>query len=174
MANTYTLIASNTLSSSAASVTFSAIPNTYTDLVLKWSARGDTSAQTVNPYVQFNGVTSNVYSRTLIYGAGSGGTGSGRNSNIDRIYVNAIPAATSTSNTFGNSEMYVPSYLASQNKPVGIFTATEDNAANVNDNINVIAGLYSQTTAISAILIAPFSGNFVSGSSFFLYGISSS
>lgn len=165
------LIASQTLSTTAASVTFSSIPTGYRDLVLKWSARGDTSAQTVNPYVQFNGVTSNVYSRTLIYGAGSGGTGSGRNSNIDRIYVNAIPAATSTSNTFGNSEMYVPSYLASQNKPVGIFTATEDNAANVNDNINAIAGLYSQTTAISSILIAPFSGNFVSGSSFYLYGL---
>lgn len=174
MPNTYTLISSNTLSSSAASVTFSSIPATYTDLVLRWSARGDALANTVNPYIQFNGVSSNVYSRTLIYGAGSAGTGSGRNSNIDRIYVNTIPAGLATSNTFGNSEFYLPSYLASQNKPMGIFTATEYNSATVDDNIYVIAGLYSQTTAVSSVLIAPFSGNFVSGSSFYLYGIKNS
>jgi hypothetical protein len=35
MANTYTLIESQVLGSAAASVTFSAIPATYTDLVLK-------------------------------------------------------------------------------------------------------------------------------------------
>jgi hypothetical protein len=38
MANTYTPIASNTLGASAASVTFSAIPATYTDLVMRWFA----------------------------------------------------------------------------------------------------------------------------------------
>lgn len=174
MPATYTLISSNSLSSSAASVTFSAIPTTYTDLVLRWSARGDTAAATVNPYVRFNGITSSVYSRTWFYGTGTGGEGGSRNSNTDRIYVNAIPAATSTSSTFGNAEMYIPSYLATQNKQVGVFTVTEYDAANVSENINGIAGLYSQTTAISEILIAPFSGNFVSGSSFWLYGISKS
>ena len=38
---TYTLISSNVLSSSAASVTFSSIASTYTDLVLRVSARDD-------------------------------------------------------------------------------------------------------------------------------------
>ena len=40
-ANTYTLISSNVLASSAATVTFSSIPATYTDLVLRVSARNN-------------------------------------------------------------------------------------------------------------------------------------
>jgi hypothetical protein len=46
MANTYTLIASNTLGASAASVTFSAIPSTYTDLVVRYSAASCDAAVT--------------------------------------------------------------------------------------------------------------------------------
>jgi hypothetical protein len=57
MANTYTLIESQVLGSSAASVTFSAIPATYTDLVLKFSSRNDDT-----------GVTETVYSSFYLYG----------------------------------------------------------------------------------------------------------
>ena len=52
MPATYTLIASNTLSSAAASVTFSAIPATYTDLVLRYSARSDGAS--VDDYFSLN------------------------------------------------------------------------------------------------------------------------
>jgi len=50
---TYTLISSNVLTSSAASVTFSSIPATYTDLVVRLSARATTTAS--NIWVTFNG-----------------------------------------------------------------------------------------------------------------------
>ena len=44
MPSTYTLISSNVLASSAASVTFSAIPSTYTDLVVRASIRSDATS----------------------------------------------------------------------------------------------------------------------------------
>ena len=59
-ANTYTLISSNVLGSSAASVTFSSIPATYTDLVLRVSARTDADDTSL---ITFNGTTTG-YSKT--------------------------------------------------------------------------------------------------------------
>ena len=45
MANTYTLIASNTVGSGgAASISFSSIPSTYTDLLVKISTRDNTGS----------------------------------------------------------------------------------------------------------------------------------
>lgn len=171
MALTYVKIADTVLTSNQNTITFSSINSTYTDLLLKWSARGTAIANTVNPFLRLNGQTSNIYSRTVVYATGTGGTGSGRTSNTDRIYMPAVPAANATANAFGNSELYLPSYTASQDKPVSIFTSTEYNSATVDENINLIAGLFRSTSAISSITITPFTGDFVSGSSFYLYGI---
>ena len=70
MANTFELIASNTLLSSAASVTFSAIPSTYKDLVLKTSTRlTGTTGTTVT--LQLNSDTTANKTYTRIYGDGT-------------------------------------------------------------------------------------------------------
>ena len=75
---TYTPIATNTVSgSSTNTITFSSIPQTYTDLILvtNWSG-GDYSA------IRVNGDTGSNYSETLVAGAGSS-VGSARNSNYN-------------------------------------------------------------------------------------------
>ena len=175
MANTYTLIASNTLSSSAASVTFSSIPSTYTDLVLRISGRGDANNGTFfdNINLTFNGSSSANYSRTLLQGAGSGGASSSRTTNQTSMRMSfATTGSDATTNTFSNVEIYIPSYTASQNKPLGAFDVTESNNTDV--YLGAIAGLWSNTSAITSIGLASASGNFVSGSSFFLYGIKNS
>ena len=65
MANTYTLISSNVLGSSAASITFSAIPATYTDLVVRVTSRVDRSINGAhNCFLTVNGSTSSDYSYT--------------------------------------------------------------------------------------------------------------
>lgn len=72
MANTYTLISSNTLTSSAASVTFSSIPATYTDLVLRISSRTDAAGATATVAAQFNGDTTSAnYSETNLNSDGA-------------------------------------------------------------------------------------------------------
>jgi len=101
MANTYTLIASSTVGSGgASSIDFTSIPSTYTDLVVKLSARGDGAAFYQNCKIEFNGVTSSYTYRTLLAVAGTPESGS----STGNAYP--IPAATATSSTFGNTEFY--------------------------------------------------------------------
>jgi len=170
---TYTLIASNTLSSSAASVTFSAIPNTFTDLVLKTSTRTDLSGGTdVNLYITFNSDTATNYSITLLQGTGSAAN-SNRYTNATRLDTALMSQGTGyTASTFANCEMYIPSYILAQNKPISDFSVTENNATAARMYLN--AGLWRNTAAISSIQIAPVAGNLISGSSFFLYGVKNS
>ena len=53
---TYTLISSNVLTTAAASVTFSSIPATFTDLVLRMSAQADGASNAFdNITLTFNG-----------------------------------------------------------------------------------------------------------------------
>jgi hypothetical protein len=175
MPNTYTLISSNVLSSSAASVTFSSIPSTYTDLVLRMSARGTWGGATgIYTEFNFNGDTSSIHSWTMLTGYGSGGVVSARYTAQNFIAPNVFNGAGSTSNTFTNIEMYVPNYAGNKNKVASIFGVDENN--NTAAEIGAVAGLYSSTSAITSISIRPDSGagNFVSGSSFYLYGIKNS
>jgi hypothetical protein len=173
MANTYTLISSNTLSSSAASVTFSSIPSTYTDLVLKVSAR-NTEAVTINQLnVAFDSNSGNTaHSRTQLSGDGSAAASSRQSNNSIITVVDVINSANSTANTFSSYDIYIPSYTASQNKPVSLDTTTEQNAT-LSYRI-ITAGLWRNTSAVSTIILSGGGGSFASGSSFYLYGIKNS
>ena len=169
MANTYTLISSNVLSSSAASVTFSSIPTTYTDLVVRASVRSDRSNTQDDMRITFNSATTN-FSYTYIRGSGAAITSS--NVTTDPFnWAGNIPAATATSNTFGNGELYIPSYTASQNKPSSAIMAMENNVTSP-VYLTGVANLWSNSAAISTIYLYLGFGSFVSGSSFYLYGIS--
>jgi hypothetical protein len=167
---TYQLIASNVLASAAASVTFSAIPATYTDLVVRTSIRTDRSTQ------PFDGInialnnTSTNYSQTQLRGDGSAAS-----SSRDTIYstLRNVNGATSTSNTFASAELYIPNYAGSTNKPFSVTGAQENNQTAA--YIEPFAFLWSNTAAISSIVFTPYVGpNFVAGSSFYLYGIKNS
>jgi hypothetical protein len=168
---TYTLIDSEVLTSSAASVTFSSIPATFTDLVLRMSARG--SDASVNNYasLKFNSIASN-YSETYLYGSGST-PDSGRFSGQPYWLFGGgwFSSANGTSNTFSNTEIYIPNYAGSTNKVASNFTAQENNTSGSNQ-LGVEALLLGNTAAITSLTITPSGANFVSGSSFYLYGIS--
>ena len=165
---TYTLISSNVLTTTAASVTFSAIPATYTDLVVRVSARSDRANTQDDIRITFNSTTTN-YSYTYLRGNGSAVVSSSVNSDPWTWFGN-IDAANATSGTFSNGELYIPSYTVSQNKPASAIMAMEDNATTAFMTAN--ANLWRNTAAISSINFALGFGNFVSGSSFYLYGIS--
>lgn len=172
MANTYIPIASTTLSTSAASVTFSSIPQTYTDLVLRVSARATPAGNTIQLGIQFNGNTSAVYSNTILRGNGSTASSTRDTSNFSTRVFN-VNADASTANTFSNGEIYIPNYTGSVAKQIGGFGVTETNAA-TGIVIDTGAGLANITSAITSILLFDNggSGNFMSGSTFHLYGIS--
>ena len=172
MPSTYTLISSNVLGSSAASVTFSAIPSTYTDLVVRLSLRNDRAVTDGTFIMTVNNNTSSIYSYTYVQGNGSAAS-SARSSAGTSLTDFTLVGSSATSNTFSSLEIYIPSYTASQNKPISTFGASETNAAAI--KLNAIASLAATTAAISSIEIANNSTwQFVSGSSFYLYGISKS
>ena len=171
MATTYTLINSNVLSSSAASITFSSIPATYTDLVLRASVRSDAAATVKETEIIFNSDTATNYSFTNVLGLGSNGTASQQFGTQAYGWTGKIAAASSTSDTFANVEIYIPSYAASQNKPISSTNMNENNNSIV-EATAAVAVLWRNTAAITSILFYPRASNFVSGSSFYLYGIS--
>jgi hypothetical protein len=174
MANTYTLIESQVLGSAAASVTFSSIPATYTDLVLRYSSRHNNAFSISQSAITFNGSSAANYSETVVYGDSvSAASGGQSGSNISFMYDDANSA---TSNTFSNTELYIPNYTVSANKPMSWFGVTENNATTSNSAMIVgNASLWRDNSAITSItILALASRNFLAGSSFYLYGIKNS
>ena len=172
MATTYTLIASNTLGSAAATVTFSSIPSTYTDLIVRIGARTDRASTLDYISVRFNNDSATNYSITWLEGDGST-PASSRASTISSFYQLPADAASATGNTFSECEIYIPNYTVSANKQVNLIGSQENN--NANNRTAAIAGLWRNTNAINSIAFTSFYGNnFVTNSSFYLYGIKNS
>ena len=173
MANTYTLISSQVLGSNTASITFSSIPGTYTDLTLRVSARSDDAGQMDYLQTRFNSDSATNYSNTWLRGNGSVAA-SGRTTSSSYIqFLYSTNASGSVANTYGNSEIYIPSYTASQNKPIFHFGVKEENATQT--FMGAQAGLWRNTDAITSITITPvFGTTWLATSSFYLYGIKNS
>jgi hypothetical protein len=164
MPATFTLISSVTVGSGgAANIEFTSIPSTYTDLVVKLSARGDVAGTAVK--IQFNNSTSDLSSRYLF------GSGSAAASYTDASNIYAYENSSGyTASTFSNSEIYIPNYAGNTNKSVSVDAVTETNATTA--DMALFAGLWSNTSAITSIKLVPNSGNFAQYSTAYLYGIS--
>lgn len=171
MPSSIELITSNTLTTSAASVTFSSIPGTFTDLVLKMSTR-HSGTSFIAFFLQFND-TSTIYSFTEFYTNDGSTVASNRASSQTSIYTRGNPSDNQTVNTFSNQEIYIPNYAGSTNKPVSGFFVGENNATSP-AWVAASAGLYRSSSAISSITLTPATATINSGSSFFLYGIKNS
>ncbi len=165
---TFIKIASVTVGSGGAStIDFNSIPGTYTDLVVKLSARSTTSSGSAWNYVEVrpNGSTSSATFRQL-YGNGSS-SASGSGSFPLAAYANDSSA---TSNTFGNSETYLANYSSSTFKSISADAVTENNATSALAQFS--ATLWSNTSAITSLTLVLGSGNFAQHSTATLYGIS--
>jgi len=163
------LITSVTVGSGgAASVTLPAtgtIPQTYTDLKIVVSGRADTTTTGID--ILFNG-SSTSYSNKRLYGTGSSvASDSAATTYISNIMIDD---SSYTASTFGNGEIYIPNYTSSNYKSVSVDGVSENNATTA--LMMLTAGLWSNTAAITTILLRPNAGNFVQGSTFYLYGIS--
>jgi len=167
MATTYTLISSVTVGSGGtATISFTSIPQTYTDLMLVASTRTD-RASNINDelYVTFNSNTSS-YSWRRLLGENSGSSDSG---STRTVFI--TDASTSTASVFGSGSIYIPNYTGSTNKSYSIDSIQENNATNAARQL--VAGLWSNTAAITQIdLTSSTSSNFVQYSTAYLYGIS--
>ena len=163
MANTYTLIASSTVGAGgAASIDFTSIPSTYTDLCVKLSLRlNDT--QLNYGVMRINGATTNFTYRSL---EGSGSTAASYNGSVSNY---GIPEVSSyTSSTFSSHEVYIPNYAGSTNKSFSVDAVTENNATA--SYADLIAGLWANSAAINQLTFYAPTGSFVQYSTAYLYG----
>ena len=175
MANaTYTLISSQVLGSAVSTVTFSSIPNTYNDLKLMISARGDAASATGQIQMRLNNDTGTNYSYTYILGNSAAASSARSTSNTADTSI-IFDEATSTAPTFGSSEIYIPNYNSTSSKPFFGIHVTENNSNSADQaDVKAVASLYSGASGISSITLTSSSGNFIANSSFYLYGIKNS
>jgi hypothetical protein len=169
MANTYDLITSTTVGAGGVSaITFSSIPATYTDLIVKLSGRSTSSGGDCS--VTFNG-NNTSYSSRVMYGDGSAVSSSSTASAASATWgAGAINRSTTTSNTFANTDIYIPNYANSSSKPLSTDSAEENNGSQAYQMI--VTSLWGNSSAITSITLTPSSsGNFVQYSTATLYGI---
>jgi hypothetical protein len=160
---TYTPIATQTLSSASATVTFSSIPATYTDLVLVYAPLGSTN--TVTHSMRINADSATNYSLTGLRGDGASAS-SYRNSNQTSIVM--YP------NDYDNTT--IP----------GVFTVNFQNYANATtfktilwraglsaggQGVSAQVALWRKTPEAITSIVLTSTGNFAIGSTFSLYGI---
>lgn len=160
------LIQHQQLGSNQVSITFSSIPQTFTDLVAVWSLRLSDS----NNYIRFqlNGSTASITSLSL---QGNGSAASSYNTGANLFNGGAVPS-NHTASTFSNGTLYIPNYTGSNNKIFSVDTVSENNATSALANIHT--GIRSNTAAITSLTVsAPdiFMSFLATNSSVTLYGI---
>ena len=167
MANTFIKIAAVTVGAGgASSIDFTSIPATYTDLIVKISARNTSSGDWF--HLNFNGSTANFSGRQL-FGTG-GGVFSYTKTDGTEAFLNNN--SSTTTSTFSNSEIYIPNYAGSTNKSFSIDSVTENNGTTA--YAVLYAGRWSQTAAITSLTFTPNANNLAQYSTATLYGIKNS
>ena len=158
---TYDLIASNVLSSSASSVTFSSIPATYRDLVVvaqPINTVGDTQLA-----MRLNSDTGTNYSRVVM--GGNGSTAQSASNTLDRILTGYDSSMTNSQDSLFIVQLMDYS-VTDKHKTLLI----RGNRAAGGTDAHAVR--WANTAAVNTILLYPFADSFASGSSFYLYGIS--
>ena len=163
MPSTYEPIATTTLGSAAASVTFSSISGAYTDLVLVVDYSLNVSNSSL--FVRLNGDTGSNYSNTRISGNGSVAS-SGRGSNSDQARITADTTAQSASTRQIVTINLMNYSNATTNK-------TFLSRYNSTGGTEAFVDLYRSTAAITSIQVKGFDATAIieSGATFTLYGI---
>lgn len=163
MATTYEPIATTSISSSGINtITFSSIPNTYTDLRISFFWKGDYA----NPFMQFNSDTGTNYSNTRLTGNGSAAQSS-RQSTTDSITLSPLTGLDTTGYP-ALSEINIFSYAGSTYKTTLIRTSVDLNGSG--STVSEVA-LWRSTSAITSVTLGLTTGSSCIGTTATLYGI---
>jgi hypothetical protein len=169
MAKGYQLIQTQTLTSAAASVTFSNIPQNFTDLVVKISARGNrASFPDEGVLISLNGSTSSFTQRG-IEGNGAAVSTYSLGWGVSNSVAN-IGGLTSNSNFFSNNEVYIFDYTSGSHKNIMSDSAQENNQTTAFNSLYSL--VWANNAAITSVGFTTYSTtNFFANSTFSLYGI---
>jgi hypothetical protein len=164
---TYTPIATQTLGSAAASVTFSSIPGTYTDLMLVLGdLKSGTSSNSIT--VRYNSDSETNYSYTIITGTGSAGQ-SARESNKTYSFFGGYNVGVDS--TYPSVMVgHIMNYANTTTYKTGLSRYGIERAGGTGET-QAIVNLWRSTAAITSVTVATYTGNWSIGSVFSLYGI---
>lgn len=165
MPTTYEPIATTTLSSAAASITFSSISSAYTDLRVVFVV----NASTTGVYADFllNNDSGTNYSNTRVYGNGTSAL-SASSTNATRILPLGLGGISNASNEFNLLTLDLFSYAGSTYKTC---LTTSQSDKNGSGYVERTVALWRSTSAVNRIDINATSGNFSVGTTATLYGI---
>lgn len=163
MPKTYEPIASTTLSAGTATIDFTSIPQTYTDLVLViWPILSGSGA---TAYMRFNSDAGSNYSHTALTGNGTSASSS-RGSNLtDGIGIGGLSTGYGTTNNVILTHIMNYSNTTTNKTVISRWS-------NAGTGVDLVAGLWRSTAAITSFTIRNNGGHtYSSGSTFVLYGI---
>jgi len=161
MPATYEKIATTTLGSANATISFDSIGSGYTDLRLVLAAT-NTAALDLN--VTFNSDTGSNYSFTRLSG---NGTTAASSRSTSQTYIRANGASRAASEPYLLT-LDIFSYAGSTNKTC-LITNSED--ANGSGGVGVKVALWRSTAAITTITTTTSTSTFAAGTTATLYGI---
>lgn len=154
------------VASPVSSITFSSIPQGYTDLKLVASVRSNRAASEDGFGVAPNGASSGYTYRIL---SGNGSSASSVATAYEQIWAVRVNGNTTTSNTFSSVEVYFPNYTGSTAKSYSADSVTENNATEAYATLSAI--LQSSTSAITSLTVQTINGTVATNSTFTLYGV---
>jgi hypothetical protein len=162
MPTTYEPIATTTLGSANATITFSSIAATYTDLrvVLVCTTSGATNIR-----LRFNNDSSTLYSITTLYADGSTAASDTRGT-LDALSWTVGGGSSTTIPHLYTADIF--SYAGSTNK-TSLLERSEDK--NGSGSVARIVGLYRSTSAINRLDLLAIGQTFSIGTTATLYGI---
>lgn len=157
---TYVALATTTLASDSATVTFSSIPATYRDLILVINGNTTRSGNANDINLTVNGSSTSYYYTTMAGDGSSTSIDGGSNDSRIRI-ANAGASATGV-----NVVQFFDYSATDKHKPI---VARNNSAAWLT---NALAGRWANTDVITSIAIASnVTGSIASGTTVSLYGI---
>jgi hypothetical protein len=161
----YVLLQRITLTANASSVAFSSIPGSgYTDLKILVSARKNTSGVDVIG-MAINGGSTAIY--TNIY-CDSNNSGTPRQGAVS-AYQALMQPSDYTASAFGSAEINVHNYTASQYKHITSNSVLANNASA--GYVGFTTSIWPSNSPITSISFSSPSADFVTGSTFALYGL---
>lgn len=150
----------------ASTISFTTIPQTYTDLCVKLSLRSNRAADEDGLGLRINSNTTGYTYRIL---TGNGATAGSINTAYEQTWSARIQGANAGANIFSSTDVYIPNYSVTGIKTYYADSATEKNSTNGYITLGGI--LQSNTSAITDIYFSALNGTLQQYSTATLYGI---
>lgn len=167
MANTHKKLQTVTVGSGGAStIEFTNIPQTYTDLIVKLSARSTRAADEDGLGLKINSSTSGY---TYVILTGDGSTAGSGNTGFEQLWAGRIPGTSVGSNIFSSTEICIPNYAGNGSKSYIVESVTEKNATLA--YMSMSSFIQSNTASVTSLTLSAINATLAQHSTATLYGV---